>query len=168
NELGRALAHELLCPQGGPSCEYFLVLARTHLLKKDYSQAEECLQAAIQIDYLNPDVWAQRGHLCYLTGNLGEAKECYERTVDFVTDASEIHFVYLRLGSIYLEEKEEANALNNKNAEVWAYLALVCLQVSAHLSPIFLFPMQLELDNEALRQEIEQVQAQLGFGNPSF
>lgn len=43
----------------------------------------------------------------------------------------------------------EANALNNTNAEVWGYLALICLQVSAqparypHRQPEFsrhLFP----------------------------
>uniref|UniRef100_A0A8C3RWH8 Cilia and flagella associated protein 70 n=1 Tax=Chelydra serpentina TaxID=8475 RepID=A0A8C3RWH8_CHESE len=194
----RALAHELLCQQEGPSCEYYLVLAQTHSLKKDFSKAEECLREAIQIDYLNPNVWAQKGHLCYLSGNLSEAKECYERTISFVADASEMHFVYLRLGSIYLKEKEydkakytymlackkssscltwlgvgiacyrlkemteaedalsEANALNNNNAEVWAYLALVCMQVS------------LELKNEELLQEIQEVQRMVGFGNPSF
>lgn len=48
----RVLAHELLCPQGGPSCEYYLVLAQTHLLKKDFAKAEECLQQAAQMDYL--------------------------------------------------------------------------------------------------------------------
>uniref|UniRef100_A0A670K4E2 Cilia and flagella associated protein 70 n=1 Tax=Podarcis muralis TaxID=64176 RepID=A0A670K4E2_PODMU len=166
----RALAHELLCPQGGPSCDYYLVLAQTYMLKKEYSKTEECLEMAVQIDYLNPEVWAQKGHLCYLTGDFGEAKACYERTISFVTDAKDMHFVYLRLGSIYLERKEydkakdiyllaskkspscltwlgvgiacyrlkemveaedalsEANALNNNNAEVWAYLALVCMQ----------------------------------------
>uniref|UniRef100_A0A8C0HQN7 Cilia and flagella associated protein 70 n=1 Tax=Buteo japonicus TaxID=224669 RepID=A0A8C0HQN7_9AVES len=102
--------------------------------------------------------------------DFGEAKECYERTINFVEDAADMHFVYLRLGSIYLEEKEygrakqtyllacknsascltwlgvgiacyrleemveaedalsEANALSNTNAEVWGYLALICLQ----------------------------------------
>lgn len=29
----------------------------------------------------------------------------------------------------------EANALNNTNAEVWGYLALICLQVSAQPLP---------------------------------
>ena len=48
----RVLAHELLCPQGGPSCEYYLVLAQTHLLKKDFAKAEEYLQQAAQMDYL--------------------------------------------------------------------------------------------------------------------
>uniref|UniRef100_A0A8C3RWG7 Cilia and flagella associated protein 70 n=1 Tax=Chelydra serpentina TaxID=8475 RepID=A0A8C3RWG7_CHESE len=208
----RALAHELLCQQEGPSCEYYLVLAQTHSLKKDFSKAEECLREAIQIDYLNPNVWAQKGHLCYLSGNLSEAKECYERTISFVADASEMHFVYLRLGSIYLKEKEydkakytymlackkssscltwlgvgiacyrlkemteaedalsEANALNNNNAEVWAYLALVCMQVSRQLEAeqSYKYALKLELKNEELLQEIQEVQRMVGFGNPSF
>ncbi|XP_044836703.1 cilia- and flagella-associated protein 70 isoform X2 [Mauremys mutica] len=208
----RALAHELLCQQEGPSCEYYLVLAQTHLLKKDFSKAEECLREAIQIDYLNPNVWAQKGHLCYLSGNLSEAKECYERTISFVMDASEIHFVYLRLGSIYLKEKEydkakrtymlackkssscltwlgvgiacyrlkeiteaedalsEANALNNNNAEVWAYLALVCMQGGRQLEAeqSYKYAVKLELKNEELLQEIHEVQRMVGFGNPSF
>ncbi|XP_009870158.1 PREDICTED: tetratricopeptide repeat protein 18, partial [Apaloderma vittatum] len=165
----RALAHELLSPQGGPSCAYYLALAQTYLLKEDFSKCEECLCEALRIDYMNPNVWAQKGHLCYLKKDFGEAKECYERTISFVEDAADMHFVYLRLGSIYLEEKEygqakqtyllacknsascltwlgvgiacyrlkemveaedalsEANALDNTNAEVWGYLALVCL-----------------------------------------
>ncbi|KAL8175040.1 UNVERIFIED_CONTAM: hypothetical protein K2H54_010272, partial [Gekko kuhli] len=48
----RALAHELVSPQGGPSCEYYLALAQTYLLKKDYDKAEECLEQAVQINYL--------------------------------------------------------------------------------------------------------------------
>lgn len=35
----------------------------------------------------------------------------------------------------------EANALNNYNAEVWAYLALVCLKVSVSYCP-FTEPVQ--------------------------
>uniref|UniRef100_A0A674HYV2 Cilia and flagella associated protein 70 n=1 Tax=Terrapene triunguis TaxID=2587831 RepID=A0A674HYV2_9SAUR len=147
-----------------------------------------------------------------LNGNLSEAKECYERTISFVTDASEIHFVYLRLGSIYLKEKEydkakrtymlackkssscltwlgvgiacyrlkeiaeaedalsEANALNNNNAEVWAYLALVCMQGGRQLEAeqSYKYAMKLELKNEELLQEIHEVQRMVGFGNPSF
>ncbi|KAF1489218.1 Cilia- and flagella-associated protein 70, partial [Megadyptes antipodes antipodes] len=165
-----ALAHELLSLQGGPSCAYYLALAQTYLLKEDFSKCEECLCEAVRIDYMNPNVWAQKGHLCYLKRDFGEAKECYERTISFVEDAADMHFVYLRLGSIYLEEEEygrakqtyllacknsascltwlgvgiacyrleemveaedalsEANALNNTNAEVWGYLALICLR----------------------------------------
>ncbi|NXF35177.1 CFA70 protein, partial [Nyctibius bracteatus] len=164
-----ALAHELLSFQGRPSCAYYLALAQTYLLEEEFSKCEECLCEALRIDYVNPNVWAQKGHLCYLRRDFGEAKECYERAISFVEDAEDMHFIYLRLGSIYLENREygqakqtyllacknsascltwlgvgiacyrmeemleaedalsEANALNNTNAEVWAYLALICL-----------------------------------------
>ncbi|XP_006887628.1 PREDICTED: tetratricopeptide repeat protein 18-like [Elephantulus edwardii] len=208
----RVLAHELLCPQGGPSCEYYLVLAQTHLLKKDYAKAEEYLQHAAQMDYLNPNVWGVKGHLYFLSGNHAEAKACYERTISFVADASEMHFIFLRLGLIYLEEKEyekakrtylqvckrspscltwlglgiscyrleelteaeealsEANALNNCNAEVWAYLALVCLKAGRQLEAeqAYKYTIKLKLKDEALLAEIHMVQEMVGFGNPSF
>ncbi|XP_061455849.1 cilia- and flagella-associated protein 70 isoform X3 [Rhineura floridana] len=208
----RALAHELLCPQGGPSCDYYLVLAQTYMLKKEYSKTEECLEKAVQIDFLNPEVWAQKGHLCYLTGDFTEAKACYERTVSFVTNAKDMHFVYLRLGTIYLERKEydkakhiyllaskkspscltwlgvgiacyrlkemaeaedalsEANALNNNNAEVWAYLALVCMQGGRQLEAeqSYKYAVKLELADKDLLQEIKEVQLAVGFGDPSF
>ncbi|XP_049710836.1 cilia- and flagella-associated protein 70 isoform X2 [Elephas maximus indicus] len=208
----RVLAHELLCPQGGPSCEYYLVLAQTHLLKKDFAKAEEYLQLAAQMDYLNPNVWGVKGHLYFLNGNHAEAKACYERTISFVVDASEMHFVFLRLGLIYLEEKEyekakttylqackrspscltwlglgiscyrleelteaedalsEANTLNNYNAEVWGYLALVCLKAGRQLEAeqAYKYTMKLKLKDEALLAEIHMVQEMVGFGNPSF
>ncbi|KAM6182870.1 cilia- and flagella-associated protein 70 isoform 2-T2 [Erethizon dorsatum] len=206
------LAYELLCPQGGPSCEYFLVLAQIHLLKKDFAKAEEYLQQAAQMDYLNPNVWGLKGHLYFLSGNHTEAKACYERTVSFVVDASEMHFIFLRLGLIYLEEKEyekakktylqackrspscltwlglgiscyrldelseaedalsEANALNNYNAEVWAYLALVCLKAGRQLEAeqAYKYTVKLKLKDEALLAEIHMVQEMVGFGDPSF
>ncbi|XP_066098738.1 cilia- and flagella-associated protein 70 isoform X5 [Saccopteryx bilineata] len=208
----RVLAHELLCPQGGPSCEYYLVLAQTHLLKKDFTKAEEYLQQAAQMDYLNPNVWGLKGHLYFLTGNHAEAKACYERTISFVVDASEMHFIFLRLGHIYLEEKEyekakktylqackrspscftwlglgiacyrleeimeaedalsEANALNNFNAEVWAYLALVSLKAGRQLEAeqAYKYTRKLKLKDETLLAEIHMVQEMVGFGNPSF
>ena len=34
------------------------------------------------------------------------AKDCYERTLSFVADASEMHSIYLRLASIYLQEEQ--------------------------------------------------------------
>ncbi|KAM5322004.1 cilia- and flagella-associated protein 70 isoform 1-T5 [Glossophaga mutica] len=208
----RVLAHELLRSQGGPSCEYYLVLAQIHLLKKDFPKAEEYLQQAAQMDYLNPNVWSLKGHLNFLSGNHAEAKACYERTVSFVVDASEMHFVFLRLGHIYLEEKEyekakktylqackrspscltwlglgiacyrleeiteaedalsEANALNNYNAEVWAYLALVSLKAGRQLEAeqAYKYTMKLKLKDETLLAEIHMLQETFGFGNPSF
>jgi len=52
----------------------------------------------------NPDAWALMGHVKYLTNDTAEARDCYERTISFVADASEMHSIYLRLASIYLQE----------------------------------------------------------------
>uniref|UniRef100_G1Q437 Cilia and flagella associated protein 70 n=1 Tax=Myotis lucifugus TaxID=59463 RepID=G1Q437_MYOLU len=145
-------------------------------------------------------------------GDHAEAKACYERTISFVVDASEMHFIFLRLGHIYLEEKEyekakktylqackrspscltwlglgiacyrleeiseaedalsEANALNNNNAEVWAYLALVSLKAGRQLEAeqAYKYTMKLKLKDETLIAEIHMLQETVGFGNPSF
>lgn len=39
-------------------------------------------------------------------GDRNAAQECYERTLSFVTDASDMHSIYLRLAFIYLHNKE--------------------------------------------------------------
>ncbi|NXV46053.1 CFA70 protein, partial [Uria aalge] len=132
-----ALAHELLSLQGGPSCAYYLALARTCLLKEDFSKCQECLREAVRIDHMNPNVWAQKGHLCYLKRDFGEAKECYERTISFVEDAADMHFVYLRLGSIYLEEKEFGRAKqtyllackNSASCLTWLGVGIACYRL---------------------------------------
>ncbi|NWV61602.1 CFA70 protein, partial [Malurus elegans] len=105
-----ALAHEMLSLQGGPTCAYYLALAWTYSVQNDLVRCEECLHEAIRIDPLNPNVWAQKGHLCYLRKDFKKAKDYYERVISFMEDASDMHFVYLRLGSIYLEEKQYSRA----------------------------------------------------------
>ncbi|NXB03961.1 CFA70 protein, partial [Cnemophilus loriae] len=207
----KALAHELLSLQGGPTCAYYLALAWTYLLQEDFPRCEECLRDAVRIEPMNPNVWAQKGHLCYLQKDFDNAKDCYERVISFVEDAVDMHFVYLRLGSIYLEEKEygrakqiyllacdnsascltwlgvgiacyrleemleaedalsEANALNNTNAEVWAYLTLICLQGGRQLEAeqCYKYTVKLGLQSDALLQEIRAAQHHFGFGDPS-
>ena len=61
-----------------------------------------CVVGTVQ----NPDGWALMGHVKYLNGDNEAARECYERTLSFVTDASEMHSIYLRLASIYLQDGE--------------------------------------------------------------
>ncbi|NXR21834.1 CFA70 protein, partial [Cinclus mexicanus] len=206
----KALAHELLSLQGGPTCAYYLALAWTYMLQEDFPRCEECLCEAVQIDPMNPNAWAQKGHLCYLQKDFDNAKDCYERVISFVEDAVDMHFVYLRLGSIYLEEKEygrakqiyllacdnsascltwlgvgiacyrleemleaedalsEANALNNTNAEVWGYLALICLQGGRQLEAEQCYKYTIKVRNEALLREIRAAQHRFGFGDPSL
>jgi len=46
------------------------------------------------------------GHLYYLTSRTEEARDCYERTLAYTTEAADMHAIYLRLASIYLEKGE--------------------------------------------------------------
>uniref|UniRef100_A0A8C4SF97 Cilia and flagella associated protein 70 n=1 Tax=Erpetoichthys calabaricus TaxID=27687 RepID=A0A8C4SF97_ERPCA len=138
-----------LHPDGGPSSSYYVALARFQLQMRDFAKAENSLKEALHASYENPDVWALTGHLHYLNNKFRKARKSYERTLDFVRDACEMHTVCLRLGSIYLLEKElgeleeaedalsEANIMNNRNPEVWGYLTLICLQVKCTLIQLF-------------------------------
>ncbi|NXR80718.1 CFA70 protein, partial [Pycnonotus jocosus] len=137
----KALAHELLSLQGGPTCAYYLALAWTYLLQEDYPRCEECLCQAIQIDPVNVNAWAQKGHLCYLQKDFDNAKECYERVISFVEDAVDIHFVYLRLGSIYLGEEEYGRAKqiyllacgNSATCLTWLGVGIACYRLGEML-----------------------------------
>eukprot|EP00063_Salmo_salar_P083349 XP_014058184.1 PREDICTED: cilia- and flagella-associated protein 70 [Salmo salar] len=133
----RALAQELLCPEGGLSSSYHLALARLQLLRAEYSSAESSLKEALHDSFQDPDVWALFGHIHHLTGEFGKAQECYERTLDFVTDATDTHPVYLRLGSIYLQEGEFQRAKmtylrackSSPSCLTWLGLGIACYRL---------------------------------------
>ncbi|XP_053550194.1 cilia- and flagella-associated protein 70 [Bombina bombina] len=133
----RALAHELLSTDGGPSCKYYLMCAQMHILKKEFDEANKNLQEAFQIDHQNPDVWALTGHLKFLRGKKDEAKEWYEHTLSLVEDASDMHPVYLRLGAIYLENEEYEKAKNtfllgckkSPTCQTWLGVGIACYRL---------------------------------------
>ncbi|XP_033101103.1 cilia- and flagella-associated protein 70-like isoform X2 [Anneissia japonica] len=108
----RALAHELLAPKGGPSGTYYVALSRLKLQKKELEEADESLKEALIVNNQDPDAWSIQGHLSYLQGNMTEARNCYERTLSFIADAREMHAIYLRLASIYLQEGKFEEAKN--------------------------------------------------------
>ncbi len=64
----------------------------------------------------------------------------------------------------------EANILNNKAPEVWAYLSLICLKTNRPLEAeqAYKYSIKLNLDNQALLDEIHVLQEQVGFGNPEL
>jgi hypothetical protein len=64
----------------------------------------------------------------------------------------------------------EANILNNKAPEVWAYLSLICLKTNKPLEAeqAYKYAVKLNLANAELLEEIHAMQASLGFGNPEF
>ncbi|KAK7103906.1 hypothetical protein V1264_018705 [Littorina saxatilis] len=106
----QALAHELLTTPSGKTPAYHIATARVKLQKEEYEEAEQSLNDALQVEHQNPDGWALMGHVKYLNGDNHAARECYQRTLSFVTDATETHSIYLRLASIYLQDGEYQQA----------------------------------------------------------
>ncbi|XP_045575823.1 cilia- and flagella-associated protein 70 isoform X2 [Salmo salar] len=174
----RALAQELLCPEGGLSSSYHLALARLQLLRAEYSSAESSLKEALHDSFQDPDVWALFGHIHHLTGEFGKAQECYERTLDFVTDATDTHPVYLRLGSIYLQEGEFQRAKttylrackSSPSCLTWLGLGIACYRTGRRLEAeqSYKYALKLNLQKEAVLREIKALQDHVGFGNPCF
>lgn len=108
----QALAHELLTNPNAETPAFHIATARLKLQKEEYDEAEKSLNAAFQGEHQNPDVWALMGHVKYLKDDNENAMDCYERTLSFVSDASETHSIYLRLASIYLHISEFQKAKN--------------------------------------------------------
>ncbi|KAL8611122.1 hypothetical protein ACOMHN_064412 [Nucella lapillus] len=133
----QALAHELLTTPNGKTPRYHLALARLRLQKEDYENAEHSLNEALQVQHQNPDGWALMGHVKHLSGDNQEARDCYERTLSFVTDASEMHPIYLRLASIYLQHGEYAKAKNtflmackkSPSSVAWLGVGIACYRL---------------------------------------
>lgn len=214
----RTLGHELLDSLtsddargrvAGPDVSYYIAMARLCLQKRELETALQQATVALEKDPKNADAWSITGHLNYLLGDMEAARDCYEKTLtSALGHPSEMHSVYLRLASIYLQQgffkeaKEtflsackrspsciswlgvgiacyrlnefseaedalsEANMLSNSDAEVWGYLALVCLQQGrpAEARQAYDYAQQLGLKDEELLSEISALREQLGGG----
>ncbi|CAB3976881.1 cilia- and flagella-associated 70-like [Paramuricea clavata] len=203
-----ALAHELV--SNGLSALYHTLLARLHIQNENYDEAEENLNQALKLDHQSSNAWSLLGHVNYLTQRMDKARECYERTLAYVDEPTDIHSVLLRLANIYVTEGQfdkakkqfllackrnpspvswlgvgiscyelgslkeaedalsEANILNNTDAEIWAYLSLVCLKTGRQLEAeqSYKYAIKLNLQNEDLLKQLHTMQERVGFGNP--
>ncbi|XP_029635453.1 cilia- and flagella-associated protein 70-like [Octopus sinensis] len=133
----RALAHELLQTSEKPSIQYFWCLAKISIFKKEFTEAENYLNQALLISQEFPETWALLGHVKYLTGDVSNAQNHYDRTLSFVNDTQDIHSVYLRLGSIYLQDKKFPEARDiflmacksSPSSVTWLGVAIACYRM---------------------------------------
>uniref|UniRef100_A0A671T7N7 Cilia and flagella associated protein 70 n=1 Tax=Sinocyclocheilus anshuiensis TaxID=1608454 RepID=A0A671T7N7_9TELE len=149
-----------------------------HYEKGDYAQAQNCYERT-----LDSVLDASDTHSIYLRlGSIYLQKGEYEKARPVFLRAckrSPSCLTWLRLGiACYrleeLTEAEEAlteaNALNNRNPEVWGYLSLVCLWTGRKLEAeqSYKYALKMNLQEESLLEEIHELQSRVGFGNPSF
>lgn len=100
------MARELVNPNGGPSCQYHIILAKIKLAKNQLDEAEKHCNAALMFDYQNFEAWIIWAHTRYLSGDFRGAKERYERILQFPElPTDQTHSIYIRLASIYLKEE---------------------------------------------------------------
>lgn len=107
--------------------------------------------------FQNPDAWALMGHVKYMTNDVEASRDCYERTISFTSDAAEMHSIYLRLASIYLQEEKVSNNVqlitdgDYQICEIFCTVFLLTLyifwlllriQVIQYVSSFVSFPMQ--------------------------
>lgn len=107
--------------------------------------------------FQNPDAWALMGHVKYMTNDVEASRDCYERTISFTSDAAEMHSIYLRLASIYLQEEKVSNNVqlitdgDNQICEIFCTVFLLTLyifwlllriQVIQYVLSFVSFPMQ--------------------------
>lgn len=75
------------------------------------------------------------GHVKYMTNDVEASRDCYERTISFTSDAAEMHSIYLRLASIYLQEEKVSNNLqlitdgDNQICEIFCTVFLLTLYI---------------------------------------
>ncbi|CAH8839727.1 unnamed protein product [Trichobilharzia szidati] len=75
-----------------------------------------------------------------------------------------------RLGELENAEEAltEANYINNRNPEVWAYLSMVCLKTNrrTEAEQSFKYAIKTKLEDNELLNEIQALQLEVGWGNP--
>jgi len=94
----------------GGSVVYFTLLSKLHSKQGNHQLANEAIEKAIALDIENAESWAISGHLAHSSGNVPTMRDCYERTIAFVTDAPRMHTILLRLGGVYLNEDKHQKA----------------------------------------------------------
>ncbi|CAF0845464.1 unnamed protein product [Rotaria sordida] len=150
-------------------------------LQLDFEAAKGRYQRTLVFAEKPPDlhtVYIRLGAILLSEGNessYSEAKEIFLRACRYQPTCT----TYLGLGvacyrlNQYDDAEEaltEANFLNNQNAEVWGYLTLICLQTKRYIEAeqSYKYAIKLDLPAGPLLDEINAVQRQVGFGDPSF
>ncbi|RKO83519.1 hypothetical protein BDK51DRAFT_34747, partial [Blyttiomyces helicus] len=105
----RALAQVLL---RGPRVKPYLLLSQLEIQRSDYVRAAEYLNQALAVQQDEPNVWAAMGHLQYIQKLWDEAQTSFETVLTLPQEPTNVSLIYVRLGSIYLQNATSAKPID--------------------------------------------------------
>ncbi|KAJ3056144.1 Cilia- and flagella-associated protein 70 [Rhizophlyctis rosea] len=105
----RALAQELILI--GPRVKPYLMLSKLESQRGDFVQAEKHIRDALEVQQDDPDTWAALGHLQFIQRLWHDAQQSYETVLSLSRDPTDIALIYVRLGSIYLQNATAGTGL---------------------------------------------------------
>ncbi|KAM7541352.1 hypothetical protein Aperf_G00000044102 [Anoplocephala perfoliata] len=141
------------------------------------SKAESELKSSLQIEPECAENWCLMGLLHCLRMDAKAAAESFEVAMQLETWPVHNHrLIRMKLAQCYMEIEnlneledsrlalEEANTLNNKDSNVWAYLAMICFKTGKILQAKECLRMieVLGLTDEAVKTELAQVMSETG------
>ncbi|CAL8130654.1 unnamed protein product [Orchesella dallaii] len=192
--------------------QFIYLRALSLYLRQREDEALPLIAEAIEMDTTNAMYWALQGHCYYCIGNTDGAIQSYERALKLPHSNENRHLLYLRYGSLVLDNGKsklakrvflhgvskyptpymwlalgnasfqrqeydqaesafsEANRLDSTNPITWGHLALSSLVQGkqALAEQAYKWAIRFGLKKGPLLDEIQSLQKEKGYGDPSF